>query len=354
MAVVSADMTTHVCAPAISIREALERIDKSQYLFQVVVDQNGRLLGTITDGDVRRAMLRGSRVEDFAHNCMHATPSVGRAGDTEHNLATLQRLGSSRSFLPIVDASGVLKEIHVLLKDSGLGIVRAIIMAGGQGRRLGERTRTVPKPLVAVAGRPILEHVLARLEEAQVGDVHISVHHMADQIKAFVAARANRARVHFIEEATPLGTAGCIGLLEAAPSSPVLVVNGDVITSVEFAKVHDFHNRHGHDATICVARHEVDVPFGVVRYGDDGLFEGIDEKPRISNFIAAGVYYLSPEFTALVPRGRPMDMPELLGIGRKIGLRIGIFPIHEYWRDLGRPDDLDAAENEKSQYQGAG
>jgi NDP-sugar pyrophosphorylase family protein len=216
-------------------------------------------------------------------------------------------------------------------------------MAGGEGRRLGERTRTIPKPLLPVGGRPILDHVLNQLEDAAVEEVHIAVHYLADQIKGYVSRRSNRARISFVEEDAPLGTAGAIGKLDSLQESPVLVVNGDVITNVNFSKVHDFYLRNELDCAVCVSRFDVEVPFGVIRYGDDGLFRGIDEKPCITNFIAAGVYYLSPQITALVPRDRRMDMPELLNLGQQIGLRIGLFPIHEYWTDVGRPSDLEAA-----------
>jgi dTDP-glucose pyrophosphorylase len=336
------------CPPDATIRDVLERIDRSTpHLFQIVVDREGKLLGTVTDGDVRRAMLRGAKLEDPVRDWMHVGPLTGLQGQAEANQRKLLTFRSGRAFLPIVDDHGSVTEIQVLGRRRESGISSALVMAGGRGTRLGTLTQNVPKPLLAVRGRPILDHVLARIEEAEATKVFISVHHFSDQIKSFIATRSNRQPVEFVEESSPLGTAGALTMIQGAElGDPVLVVNGDVITSVDYNKVHDFHFRHGLDATVCVARHDIDVPFGVVRYGEDGMFEGIDEKPRISHFIAAGVYYLSPEMIALVPSGRRIDMPELLGMGRKIGLRIGLFPIHEYWRDLGRPDDLDAAQTE--------
>ena len=199
--------------------------------------------------------------------------------------------------------------------------------------------------MLPIGDRPILEHLLGRLEDAGVVQIRIALHYHADQIRKFVAQRDCRAKISFMEEDEPLGTAGALGRLSSSPDVPILVMNADVLTDVDVGALHDFHVRHGFDATVGVARYDVDVPFGVVRYGEDGLFSGVDEKPRISNFIAAGVYYLSPEFVALVPTDRPMDMPELLNLGRSIGMRIGVFPIHEYWTDVGRPDDLQRAED---------
>lgn len=142
-----------------------------------------------------------------------------------------------------------------------------------------------------------------------------------------------------------MGTAGALWQIDGTKlAGPLLVVNGDVITNVDLRALHEFHGRHGLDGTVCVARHEVQIPFGVVRQDGEGMFEGIDEKPLLQHFVAAGIYYLGAEFLALAPRRQFIDMPELLNRGKRAGLKIGLFPIHEYWADVGRPDDLDAAD----------
>ncbi len=333
------DFKVYACPPDISVRDVLRRIDLSPYLFQIVLDEGRRLLGTVTDGDIRRGMLHGVNLDDPVSACMHEKPITGVKGDLHGNRAKLATLGSTRSFLPVVDVNGVVSEI--LAATGSAGIARALVMAGGPGCRLGERTRTTPKPLLQVGGRPILDHVLDTLEDAGIEHIAIAVHYLAEQIESFVEERDGRASISLIQETRRLGTAGALGLLDVEmQSESLLVVNGDVITGIDLAALHDFHNRHGFEATVAVARHEVDIPFGVIRYGDDGLLDRIDEKPQISNFIAAGVYYLSPEYLALVPKDKEMDMPELLNTGKGIGLRAGLFPIHEYWTDVGQPDDL--------------
>ncbi|MGE4220033.1 MAG: sugar phosphate nucleotidyltransferase [Alphaproteobacteria bacterium] len=340
--IVITDFTGYACSRTTPIREVLNRLDRTPHLFQIVLDDDGRLLGTITDGDVRRAMLRGVELDGAAAACMQPQPKTGRKSDPQGNVKKLADVGSSRAFLPVVDDDGRMVEILVR-EPADAGIARALVMAGGYGTRLGERTRNTPKPLLEVGGRPILDHVLSGLEKAGVSAIHVSVHYRAEQIRAYLEQRDNRVPVALVEESEPMGTAGALAHIGGPGRAPLLVVNGDLITDVDFAALHEFHLRHALDGTIGVARYDIDVPFGVIRYGEDGLFAGIEEKPRISNFIAAGVYYLSAEFMALVPHDRPMDMPELLNQGRKIGLRIGLFPIHEYWTDVGRPADLDAA-----------
>lgn len=333
-----------VVCPDATIRTVLERIDAATpELFQIVVDEEGRVVGTVTDGDVRRAMLRGVSLDDRVEGCMHRNPIAGRDGETSDNARKLYHA----RFLPVVDDGGRLT--HVLATRRGTrGIGTALVMAGGFGRRLGEATRETPKPLINVGGRPMIDRVIAGLEEAGVPGISVAVHYRAEQIDSFVAARENRVPVSIIRESEPLGTAGALGLLPDPPDRPVLVVNADLVTRVDFAALHEFHERHGFDGIVAAARYEIKVPFGVLRYGRDGLIDGIDEKPVFHHFVAAGIYYLSPEIVALVPRGRAVDMPQLLEEARGLGFKIGIFPLHEYWRDVGRPHDLLTVEAEMS------
>ncbi|MFN0042030.1 MAG: sugar phosphate nucleotidyltransferase [Alphaproteobacteria bacterium] len=325
-----------------TIRTVLERINAATPdLFQIVVGADGRVLGTVTDGDIRRAMLRGVGLDDAVESGMHRGPMTGRIGATAEN----QRLLRQAKFLPVIDDAERLDHVLIARNVPG-GIGTALVMAGGFGTRLGEATRGTPKPLLDIGGRPMIDRVLAGLEDAGVSRITVAVHYLAEQIEAFLDARGGRPRVSVIRESEPLGTAGALGLIDLPPDQPVFVVNGDLVTGVDYAAMHEFHVRHGFDGSVAAARHELTIPYGVLRYDEDGLISGIDEKPTLHHFVAAGIYYLSPEIVALVARGRPIDMPELLESARKIGLRIGVFPVHEHWRDVGRPGDLSAARSE--------
>lgn len=333
----------HLVVPATAaIRTVLARIDAATpELFQIVLDPAGHVVGTVTDGDIRRAMLKGVGIDDSVEACMHRDPITGRDGETSENA----RKARQARFLPVLDAQGRLAHVLSVRRGAG-GIGPALVMAGGFGKRLGAATKETPKPLISVGGRPMIDRVMAGLEDAGVPGISVAVHYLADQIDRFVAARENRVPVSIIRESDPLGTAGALGLLPEAPDRPVLVVNADLVTRVDFSALHEFHERHGFDGTVAAARYEIQVPFGVLRYGQDGLIDGIDEKPVFHHFVAAGIYYLSPEIVAMVPRGRAIDMPQLLEDARRIGLKIGIFPVHEYWRDVGRPHDLLTVEAE--------
>lgn len=329
-----------LCPPDVPLTHVLARMEQaSPDLFQVVVDEERKVLGTVTDGDVRRAILKGATLASPVADCMRTTPIVGRVGEGAANRILARRAW----FLPVVDGDGRLD--HILVdRQSNAPMQRALVMAGGFGKRLGKLTQTTPKPLLPVAGRPMLDRVLEQIENAGVSQIDIAVHYLADQIKDFINSRRSVAAIKLIEETEPLGTAGALALISDKLDGSVLVANGDVLTGVDLEALHRFHVRHGYDGTVAVWRHEVEIPFGVIRQTSDGQFLSIEEKPRLSHFVAAGIYYLSPEFAALTPRGRPVDMPEVITNGAKAGLRIGLFPVHEYWKDVGRPGDFAAAQ----------
>jgi dTDP-glucose pyrophosphorylase len=329
----------YLIGPGLPVRDVLERFNVAAHQFMIVTDDSRRLLGTVTDGDVRRGILRGVTVDDRIEACMHREPFTIDAQRETSDITP----PTGAAFVPRLDREG--RVIEVLLPmQTDIGVQEAIVMAGGMGQRLGKLTERTPKPLLQVGGKPIIERILENLEAAGVERIWISVNHMAEQFAEFIAERKSQAEILFLHEEKKLGTAGAIGLLPAPRRQPFLVLNGDVLTNTDFTALDAFHHRHRHDITIAVAHHQVQVPFGVVRHDDHGLFLGIDEKPIFRQFVAAGIYYLNPEIHALVPRNARMDMPELLNEAQKIGMRIGLFPIHEYWTDVGRPEDLKAAD----------
>jgi len=345
-------MKTHIlndiaglfCSSDLCVQEVLSRINAQSFLFQIIIDEQGRVLGTVTDGDIRRGILTGLALTDPVVACMHEQPFVGRLGDDEPNLDKLMRIPHNRPFLPLLDREDRLCAILVG-SVSNTHLECALVMAGGLGKRLGHRTQNTPKPLLNVGDRPILEHIISMLEDTGVRRIFISTNYLSEQIKTFVASRDSRAEITLLHESEPLGTAGAVGLLPPDINGPFLVLNGDVLTEVNISGLHDFHERHNYDGTIAVTGHTVEVPFGVIRQSPEGLFMGVDEKPSFTHIVSGGIYCLSPEFINLTPKNSRIDMPDLLNIGRQLGLEIGLFPMHEYWVDVGHPEDLEAAHN---------
>ena len=315
----------------------MKQLNELPHPFVIVVDEDRKPLGTVTDGDVRRAILAGNTLEFPIAKAMNRHPLIGKSDE----LAAARQMVEHVSFVPIVDRDGALVEIwRVPAIETRIGT--ALVMAGGYGRRLGSRTEKEPKSLLSVGDKPILEHILAWIETSGIRNVYVSTHYLADRIKAFLDVRGGVVP-RLIHEENSLGTAGALSLLPEPLNGPVLVINGDVLTKLDLDALDSYHHTHGHDGTIAVSPYRVPVPYGVIQQNEDGIFKRIDEKPTFTYFVAAGIYMLAPAFCRLVPPETRIDMPELLNIGRDAGLKIGLFPIHEYWIDVGRPNDLEAA-----------
>jgi dTDP-glucose pyrophosphorylase len=323
----------------------MSRINATAELFQLVVDDGGRMLGTVTDGDTRRALLKGRALDAPVTVCMNDAASAGVVDDDAGNLRLLGRGRGLIPFLPVCETGGKVAEILVAAAGAR-SMGTALVMAGGFGQRLGALTREVPKPLLTVGDQPILSRLLQRLEESGFDRILVAVHYLADKFEAFLSDYRGQAELRLIVEERPFGTAGAIGLMPEPPSEPFLMVNADVVTEVDFAAMRTFHERHDNDGTVATAQYEYVVPYGVVHSTDDGQLHSVEEKPVIRYNVAAGIYYLSPEFCDLVPDDEPIDMPALLTRGRRSALRIGLFPVHEYWRDIGRPGELEAVNHE--------
>ncbi len=324
------------------LQEAMKRLNNTPHILQLVIDSSGKLIGTLTDGDIRRALLRGGGMEQPVNECMRHDPLVGRS--VEEAIARTSDLTGRLRCVPVVDSEG---RPTVVVSDSGLspGLETVLIMAGGLGRRLGVRTENTPKPLLPVAGQPILRRLINELEEHGVSRVLIAAHYLSDQIKTFAASTPHRSQIDVLVEEFPLGTAGALSILPGDIEGPLMVVNGDIITHTDFSAVALHHDANNRDATIAAAQHEIKVPYGVIEYNKSGGVLSIQEKPRYLPYVLAGIYVLESSIYRNLPETLPLDMPNLLQQAISSGLNVGVFPIHEYWMDLGRPMDLEAAEH---------
>ncbi|GGE35162.1 hypothetical protein GCM10007276_10840 [Agaricicola taiwanensis] len=347
------DIEPFLVGAEVPLREALERLNRTSLLCQIVVDRSSRLAGTLTDGDVRRAILRGVGLEAQVIEAANLHPITARLDHLAEDAERLSQVRGLHVFVPAVDGDGVPREIWAATRGNEDGLT-ALVMAGGKGTRLGALTQSKPKPLVEAGGKPILEHVLSRLEAAGATDIHISVNYLGEQIEAYCAARQSRASLHMLWEDQPFGTAGALSLLPTSVDMPLLVVNGDVVTDIDFRALANFFEAQRLSACIAVAHHEIMIPYGVVDADESGAFRGIQEKPVVKSFVAAGIYMLHPLVYRLAKPNQRLDMPNLLNEARTAGLKVGVFPIHEYWRDVGQPADLAGADADlRAQTEGA-
>lgn len=329
-----------------SVRETIRRIDGSSTQIALVIDDAGRLLGTITDGDIRRGLLRGVSLEDPASSIMNPKPTCARPEDGR--AAILARMKAKALHqIPVVDAEGRVVGLEVL--DELLTARRenwVVLMAGGRGTRLRPLTDDTPKPLLRVGAKPILETILESFVEQGFGRFFVAVNYRAEMVRAHFGDGSRwGVQIDYLEEQAPLGTAGALGLLPERPTAPLLVMNADLLTRVGFGHMLDFHRAHGAAATMGVREYDFQVPFGVVKIKDQSIIS-IEEKPTQRFFVNAGIYVLSPETLDLVPRGRALDMPQLFEALIAAGRETSVFPIREYWIDIGRMDDFEKASDD--------
>jgi dTDP-glucose pyrophosphorylase len=329
--------------PTASIGEAIRTIDGSALQISLVVD-NERLCGTITDGDIRRAILNGLALSAPVLQVMNASPITALWGDSRELVVARMRQLNIRH-MPIVDLEGRLVGLECLNEVSikpTLGN-RVVLMAGGLGKRLAPLTDDCPKPMLSIGGGPILESVLLSFIEYGFKDFSISVNYMADMITDYFGNGSRwGVNIDYLREVEPLGTAGALSLLKEKPKLPIILMNGDILTKVNFAHLLDFHAAHKSKATMCVRDYEFQVPYGVIKIDNYNILE-IQEKPKQKFFVNAGIYVLDPEVLDSIPNQERIDMTDLFSKVISLKMPHAVFPIREYWLDIGRHSDLDRA-----------
>ena len=336
--------------PSATIKEALRILDGSGMRMVLVVSQGDILLGVITDGDIRRALLRRADLDTPLGEVMNCNPHTSKSSDSRNSIyEKMNRF--SLVHVPIVDQNGrvVGVETNHRLTSSTPRDNWVFLMAGGFGSRLSPLTDNCPKPMLSVGGKPILQSILESFSAAGFRNFYISLHYLPELIKEYFGDGTRwGVTIRYVEEDTPLGTGGALGLLpEDCTDQPLIVMNSDVLTKLDFNALLDFHLSQNPEMTVCVREYEMQVPFGVIE-GDGTFLQRIVEKPTYGFFVNAGIYVLSPDAVRLARPARHQNMPDLIAgiIGR--GDRVVMFPIHEYWQDIGRPSDYAMAQQGKN------
>jgi dTDP-glucose pyrophosphorylase len=338
------DWHNALIGPQSCLREAIEVIDAAGLQIALVADEEGQLLGTVTDGDVRRAILRGISLEDPVRRVMNENPTTARAQDDREALLALMRQRRLHQ-IPVLDATWRVVGLEVLddLLKPQPKTNPVVLMAGGLGSRLRPLTDECPKPLLRVGTKPILETILEAFIEHGFNRFYVSVNYKAEMIEAYFGDGSRwGATIEYLREKERLGTAGALSLLPEPPVEPVFVMNGDLLTRLNFAHLLDFHTAHGSVATMCVREYEMQVPYGVIKTRSHRILD-IHEKPTERYLVNAGVYVLQPDALALIPRDRSFDMPDLFKRLMDRGGDTAVFPIREYWMDIGQMDDFHRA-----------
>jgi len=344
------DVERFLISPSNSIRETMACIDRNARGIALVVDGEHRLIATVTDGDVRRAVLAGTDLNLPVMELIkrrkkepYPTPLTARAGTPAAELIRIMN-EYTLSHLPLLNDEGRVVDM-VLLRDMVKEYelpLRAVVMAGGYGTRLRPLTEALPKPMLPVGDRPLLEHIIEQLREVGIRRVNLTTHYKSELISEHFGDGKNfGVEIEYVKEDRPLGTVGALSLIQPS-EEPLLVINGDILTRIDFHAMLDFHREQKANMTVAVREFEMRVPYGVVE--TEGVeVARISEKPVLRHFINAGIYLLNPEVCRFIPNDRPYDMPELINRLLEAGRRVISFPVREYWLDIGKIEDYQQA-----------
>jgi dTDP-glucose pyrophosphorylase len=332
-----------------TVGDAIRNLDQSGLQISLVVEAEGCLLGTVTDGDVRRALLRGLDLESPVEAIMNPDPLVVTSDFGRQSVLNLMRANKVHQ-LPVVDEQRAVVGLHtwdgILTPRSRTNTM--VIMAGGFGTRLRPYTQDRPKPMLPVAGKPMLEHIIERAHAEGFMNFIISLHYLGHMITDYFEGGAKwGVNIDYIHEEKPLGTAGALSLIDPRPEDSILVTNGDVLTDIRYGEMLDFHLSQHSQATMAVSLHEWQHPFGVVRTQGIDIV-GFDEKPIHRSHVNAGIYILEPQILDLLQPEMPCDMPNLFAKTQQSDGKTIAYPMHEQWLDVGRPEDLESANDENS------
>lgn len=336
-----------ILSPLQTIKIALEIIDSEALRVALVVSDDNSLLGVVTDGDIRRGLLAGKGLDSPVSEVMNSNPVTGKALSSREELIELMNKFDIL-FIPIIDKGKLigLETLHGALVDKPCYENPVFIMAGGFGTRLKPLTDSCPKPMLKIGNKPILETVIRSFVKAGFVNFYISTHYMPEQIvNYFGDGTGLGVKITYVHENEPLGTGGALGLLpKSLPIDlPLILMNGDVLTKVDFQRLLDFHQENQADATMCVREYDYQIPYGVIN-GEGNKIKSMIEKPIQRFFINAGIYVVSPRVINSVPMNCRIDMPTLLERHMEERDNVLMFPIHEYWLDIGRMDDFNRAQ----------
>ncbi len=333
-----------------TLRQAIRNLDQTALQIALVVSRGDVLLGTITDGDIRRGLLRGLDMNSSIDAIVYREPLVVPPQMSSDAVLQLMQINKIHQ-LPVVDEDRRVVGLHLWdeLLVPGQRNNLMVIMAGGQGTRLRPHTEHCPKPLLRVGGKPMLEHIIERAKAEGFQRFVLAIHYLGHMIEDYFGDGSRwRVQIGYLREESPLGTAGAIGMLDPRPDAPFLVSNGDVLTDIRYSELLDFHCRHSATATMAVRLHEWQHPFGVVRTKGVDII-GFEEKPIARSHINAGIYVLDPGALDSLGAGEYCDMPTLFSRLQERTARTIIYPMHEPWLDVGRIEDLERVQMEHSQ-----
>ena len=342
---ISTNHNWEICLLPLSstIREAILNLNKTGFQIILISDESSKILGTISDGDIRRGFLKGQNLEFSIKSILNKNPFTVSEDISESAIKELMLLNKIQQ-IPVINKSNQIVGLHLWdnLKTSSRENNLMVIMAGGEGKRLRPYTYNCPKPLLKVENKPILEHIILRAKKRGFCEFIISINYLGDMIEDyFKDGERHGVKISYVRESNPLGTAGALYLIKKRIQNPFIVTNGDVLTDINYDDLLKFHIEHKAAGTMAIRKYTFKNQFGVVKVKGLNIID-FEEKPEITSFINAGVYVLSPQTLSLIESGEQIDMPQLFTRLKCKNDKIIAYPIHEKWMDIGRPSDLES------------
>lgn len=336
-----------------SIIDVIEVINSGGLKIALIVSEENQLLGTVTDGDIRRAFLSNCDLNTEVRHIMNISPIIGNEDFTRSSSIKIMR-DNGLQHLPIVADDFQLIGLELLesqMEDKVCLENPILLMAGGFGKRLWPLTENRPKPLLKIGDKPILEHILKQCIEFGFVNFFISTHYLAHQIENYFGDGSKwGVSITYVNEEKALGTAGALGLLpKTITDLPILLINGDLLNQLDFRELLKFHNEGNYDATVCITKHEYQVPYGVVKITEDRI-DKIVEKPTMPFFVSAGIYVFNPNVIIDMHGEEQIDMPDFLNERLSQSYKLGAFPVHEYWLDVGHKEEYHKANLDAEKY----
>ncbi len=330
--------------------DAVNVIESTHRRIAVVVDEESRVIGTLTDGDIRRCLLRGGTLETPVKEAMKRSPIICTSNSSDAHILELMKRNKIEA-VPSIDHEGRFYRIIHITDISGASnhsvghadFAFVVIMAGGEGLRLRPITENIPKPMVDIGGLPLIEHQIRSLYRAGIRNVYISLNYLGHIIESYFGDGSDLGvTIRYLKEDKKLGTAGALSLLPETPMAPIVVMNGDILTTCDFNALYDFHVSHEAAVTVAAVDYHVNIPFGVI-HSEGPSVTGLSEKPSQRFLCNAGIYAVSPETLGLLRDSQFCNMTDMIETCLATSQHVVVFPVHEYWSDVGTPDDLDKA-----------
>lgn len=334
------DLKKFILSHKSSVVDAISLLEKNASQI-VLVTKMGKLVGTITDGDIRRAIIKRVNLDSSVEKIMNQKYVTLDENASSEQALNLMRNKTLRQ-IPAVNKKGEIKKIFLIdqLIRSKTRTNDVVIMAGGKGTRLGNLTKNCPKPMLKINNKPILEIILEQCVEAGFKNFYFSVNYLKNKIiDHFKDGSSWGVNINYIEEKKPLGTAGSLSLLKNKTKKPILVLNGDILTKVDFNNLYKFYKIKKSAITVCTKKHITTVPYGVLDVNNFKVL-GLEEKPALFHFVNAGIYMIDPKILKIIKDDTHLNMVDLIKIAKRKKFKITAFPIHEYWQDIGLPEKL--------------